>query len=279
MEDLIFGEVTKAAGASNRDNCPRLPEPAAGADAGGAAQRRDLRDQGAELQFGQEVHHDRRIEIMGACPFQVQLDRDIGVDGRQVAAHIGGVASLLQFRPPAVLHLVEMGIDLIQVPVFFQQPERGLLAHAGHAGDVVGVVPDHGFVIHHLLRADAELAGFHILRGQVGLVVARHVDRRALVHQLQEIAVAGDDLDAQSLRTDLARDGAEHIIRFEAFHFQARDVEGIHHLADARDLQAQVIGHFFARRLVVGDRSCPGRSCPCRTPPRCIRVFPVQGCG
>ncbi len=47
--------------------------------------------------------------------------------------------------------------------------------------------------------------------------------------------------------------GTEHIIGFEAFHLEARDVEGIHHLADALDLRAQVIGHLGACGFVFGE--------------------------
>ena len=145
---------------------------------------------------------------MSARPLQVKPDRKVGADRRQVAAEGGRVASLLQFRPPAVFHLVEVGVDFVQRLEFGEQAERGLFAHARHAGNVVGRVTDDGFVIHHLLRAHAELAGLHVCGGDEGFVVARHVDGDALIHELQEVAIAGDDLHAQPLRGGLTRNCA-----------------------------------------------------------------------
>ncbi len=189
---------------------------------------------------------------MGARLLKVQFDRQVGTDGRQVAAQIGQVAPLFQFGPPAIFHLVEMGIDAVERAELVEQVEGGLFAHARHAGDVVGCVADEGFVIHHLLRADAELAGLYVFGRDVGLVIARHVDGGAFVDELQQVAVAGDDLDSQSLRGREFCHRAEHIVGLVAFHFEARDIERIHHLPNALNLYAQVVGHLFARGFVFG---------------------------
>ncbi len=142
-----------------------------------------------------------------------------------------------------------MGVDVIQRAVFGQEAFGGLLADARHAGDVVGFIAHNGLVIHHLLGADVQF-GDDVFGGDVVAVIPGQVDDDARAHQLEQVPVAGDDLDAESLPGGPVSHRAEHIVGFVAFHFEAGDVEGIHQVADPVDLRGQVLRHFGAGALV-----------------------------
>ncbi len=104
-----------------------------------------------------------------------------------------------------------------------------------------------------MFRQDAELA-LDIFRkvvfAGVGFAVGEG-NYHAVGHQLQQVAVSGDYLNAQPFfprRPDCQ--AADDVIRFVVFQFQPGNIEGIHHLADALHLPAQVFGHFGASALV-----------------------------
>ena len=65
-----------------------------------------------------------------------------------------------------------------------------------------------------------------------------------IVHQLQQVPVAGDDLHVIALRRHLFRRGTEHVIRLKPFYLQTGDAERIYQLLHAADLETQVIRHF-----------------------------------
>jgi len=141
-------------------------------------------------------------------------------------------------------------VDAIERRKLLEQGDGRLLTDSGYPGDIIRLVTNDGLEIHHLVRPHAQLFD-HVLLGDVVLIVSCQIDRRALVHQLQQITVTGDDLHAQPLGLGPARHRAKHIIRFEALHLQPRDIERVHQLADALDLRPQVFRHFGARGLVL----------------------------
>src|SRR6185295_2143309 len=104
------------------------------------------------------------------------------------------------------------------------------------AGDIIGFVADKRLVIYDLLGGHTEFFD-HIFIFNIVLVIAREIYDRALVYELQQIAVAGDDLDTESLFGGDARDGTQNIVSLEAFHFKAWNIEGIHHFPYALDLR------------------------------------------
>jgi len=82
-----------------------------------------------------------------------------------------------------------------------------------------------------------------------------------LAEQLQEVAVAGDDAHVHALRLGLRCDGADHVVGLVALQFQDGDVEGGDQVADAVNLEAQVVGHLVARALVVRVQiAAPGKA-------------------
>ena len=183
---------------------------------------------------------------------QIQGNLQVGADQGQSLAQISRLAARFQTSLHPGGQLVEVGIDLIQGVVGLQQRDGRLLAHPAYAGDVIGGVAHQGLVIYDLIGPHAQVA-LHLL-GQVilgfGELAARQVHHHPLVDQLQQVAVAGDDLDPQAFLYRLHGDAAEDVIGLVAFQFQARNAKGVHHLADAHHLRAQVVGHFFPGSLV-----------------------------
>ena len=70
--------------------------------------------------------------------------------------------------------------------------------------------------------------------------------------QLEHVEVAGHDrrVEAAPLRVD--GDGADHVVRLEAGQLVDRQAERLDHLADLRELVAEVVRHALAGRLVLG---------------------------
>ena len=95
--------------------------------------------------------------------------------------------------------------------------------------------------------------GQHIFRGDVVLVITGQVDDGTLIDQLEQVAVAGNNFDSQALPGSPVCGRTEHIVGFKTFHFQARDIESIHNLADTLDLHAQVIRHLGTRAFVLRE--------------------------
>ena len=184
--------------------------------------------------------------------FKIEFDLEVGFDACQVAAHVGCFLARLKLTAPAILHLFKIFIDGVQCAKLVEQGNCGLFAHTLHAGDVIRGITDDGFVVHDLIGMHTQFFD-HVRIGDVGLVITREIDRRAFIDQLQQIPVASDDLHAQTLFSSDLCHRAEHIIGFVTVHFEARNVEHVHHLTDALDLRTQVIGHFFARPFVLRE--------------------------
>ena len=139
--------------------------------------------------------------------------RDVHQDFRQLAGEISVVPIAAQLslqgsldRTAAGLrtfrfHLGEGHVDGIEIAVLLQQVDGGFGSHPTNAGDVVGAVAGEGLQVHHLLRHHPELADHTLLIDQrraavLGVRAASHVqngDVPLVVHQLEQVAVAGED--------------------------------------------------------------------------------------
>ena len=192
--------------------------------------------------------------MLGAGFVQVEADLQVGYNGRQAAAEVGVVAASRQLLAHAFGQFIQVGIDALQGIVFLQQADGRLFANASHAGDVVGGIADQGLVIHHLVGAHAQVLQhiFGKIIFGIGAALAGQIHQDALVDELQQVTVAGDDLDAKALRGQLVSQAAEHIVGLVAFQLEARDIEGVYKLPDAFHLRAQVIRHLGPRGFIFG---------------------------
>ncbi len=148
-----------------------------------------------------------------------------------------------------------MGVDVVQIAVFLEQFDGGFLADAAHAGDVVGFIAHQRLEIHNLVGAHAE-NGKHLFGGVIfafGKLALGQGNDDAVIHQLEQVAVAGDDFDAHPLLGGGTAGGAaEHVVGLVALHLQPRETERIHNLADALHLGNEVVGHFGTGGFVFG---------------------------
>ncbi len=149
-----------------------------------------------------------------------------------------------------------MGVEILQCAVLGQQLDGRLVADALDAGDVVADVADEGLIVHNLIRPDAQIghdAGRVIDLGAAAGLARWEFDARVVVHQLQQVAVAGDDV-YRDLVAHLPGDGAQHVVGLEALALQNGDVQGADDLLDARDLHVEFVGHLLARALVLTEQ-------------------------
>ena len=99
---------------------------------------------------------------------------------------------------------------------------------------------------------DAELL-LHALGVVPGAIVARVVDGDAVVHELEEVLVAGDDRDLEAGRHRLRRQRADHVVGLVASRGDDRHAERLAGFVDPGDLLGEIRRHRRAVGLVVGD--------------------------
>ncbi len=162
-------------------------------------ERGQFGQQGFELQPPEERFHLLRVELRGAGGFQIQLT------GKSVRMRASSRLSRAISRPCSSFlarffgQFVQVGIQVIQRGVFLVERLGGLFADAFHARDVIGRIADERLVIHHQARRHAEFRN-HVFIGDViagipHLAAFRQVDDDVAAHQLQQVAVSGDDFD------------------------------------------------------------------------------------
>ena len=122
-----------------------------------AGHRRQALDQRAELVLAEQP--DDRLAVVVAEPrrLEVELDRQVAHDRREVLAHEHLLAMLDELLAELVgLDLVDALVERVERPVLADQLRRGLLADAGDARDVVGRVALERLVVDHLARHEVE---------------------------------------------------------------------------------------------------------------------------
>ena len=108
-----------------------------------------------------------------------------------------------------------------------------------------------------------------VIRREVADSLARIQDGHPVADELEGVAVAGADQHVEALRLGALDQGGDHVVRLVAGRSDDRDAQGVQHLADQRDLRAELVGRLRPVRLVLGERRRPeGRPGPRRTPPR-----------
>ena len=158
--------------------------------------------------------------------FEVELDRNVGVDGHQSLAEprlLGVVLEvLLQLR---ARHLGRMRQNFLERAVLPDQFQRGFWTHLRHAGNVVGSVSRETHYLHDLGRLDSaafskRLVGNHDLLSRV-----ENPDARA--EKLLGVLVAGHEEDLNPLLGHLARDRAEHVVGLISFLLEDGNLQGV----------------------------------------------------
>ena len=184
----------------------------------------------------------------------IELHRHVDPDARQLPALPRIVGMLDQaFAVSLVGHLGGMGEQLFERAVARDELARALLADAGHPLDVVDRVAHQREHVDDLRRQYPELL-FHALGVVPRAFVPGVVDRDAVVHQLKEVLVAGDDRHLEAGRHGLRRQRADHVVGLVALRGDDRHTERLAGLVHPRDLLGEIRRHRRAIGLVVGDQ-------------------------
>ena len=155
-------------------------------------------------------------------------------------------------RLPALVLLDLAGAreQRFEVAIFADQLRRGFHADAGHARYVVGRVADQRLHLDDLFRRHAELLD-HL--GAADLLVLHGVEHDdAVVDELHQILVRGHDGGGGAGLAGLPHIGRDQVVGLKALLFEARQVEGVHRLADQPELRPQIVRRFRPVRLVLG---------------------------
>jgi hypothetical protein len=117
-----------------------------------AGDRREPLDERPELVFPEEPDHRVAVVVAEARSLEVDLDRKVADDRRQLATHPDLVHVLAELVAElGGRDLVEPRQERIEVAEVADELGRGLLPHPGHARDVVARVALERLVIDHLI--------------------------------------------------------------------------------------------------------------------------------
>ncbi len=164
--------------------------------------------------------------------------------------------------------LAELALDLVQAlvqgvegPELLEEGDRCLLPHPGHAGQVVGGVALQRLVVEHLVRPQAVPLGYPglVVDDRVGHAHPGREQPDVVVHQLEAVEVAGDDVGVDPVGRCLQRERADDVIGFVALELDDRHAHHGHQLADDRELGPEVVRHRWTTGLVV--RVCRETEC------------------
>jgi hypothetical protein len=136
---------------------------------------------------------------------------------------------------------------------------------AGRALQVVGRITDQCRVRRQLLRPESEALDDRRGVEQHRLLAARtcEPDARALVHELQHIAVTADDENALFLGMQPARERREDVIGLESGHAKSGETEASVNLRQSFELPHQVRRCARAPRLVLLEAFAAERARGC----------------
>ena len=138
-----------------------------------------------------------------------------------------------------------MGVDAVEVSVGVDEPGRGLLAHAGNAGEVVRGVASQRRVLrvtgrsHPGARLDPGFVVEDVVRYPPAVV--EHLDV-GILDQLVGVSISRDDDDVVAPSGGLGRQGGDHVVRFKAGQVHHRDAQRLDELAHQAHLLAKDVG-------------------------------------
>ncbi len=150
--------------------------------------------------------------------------------------------------------LVGPGDDVVQ-PVELVDPLRGVaLAHTGHARQVVGGLTDDGRELGVAVGRHAVLV-LDVRRGEASQVAdpAHRVEHGGgLGHELDGVAVTGEDQHLHALGHGLGGERRDDVVGLVAVELHVRDVERVEDPLDQRQLAAELPRRLVALGLVLG---------------------------
>jgi hypothetical protein len=140
-----------------------------------------------------------------------------------------------------------------EVAVLLEQLGGGLLADAGDARDVVGGVALEADEVGDERRRDAVAVEHRlgVVDRRVGDPAAGRHHAHAVLHELEEVAVAGHDHHVDPLLVRLARERGDHVVRLVALDAHVRVAESVHERVEVRPLLLEQVGPLAPPGLVL----------------------------
>ena len=186
---------------------------------------------------------DQIAELNGNRQILVELDELAGPahgldGGERVLAQLG------------LLDLAGVLEDSFERSVLGEQRRGSLLAHAGDARNVVDLVAGQREEVGDFRGRHAPLV-LHFL-GPVPLLVHGVVAADAVLHELEQVLVAGHHHDFEAFLARPPRQGGDDVVGFPSGHAHGGNVEGLEDAAHERELGSEVLRHRAARGLVLG---------------------------
>ena len=181
----------------------------------------------------------------------VELDIDIAVNSYELFAEQDLLAIILQRL--AVDFAFDFGSVLescFQRAEALDEFDGPLVADTGRAGNVVDGIATQCHDVDYASGRHAK--NFFDLGSIADQIVFRWIeDQDAVVHQLQHIFVAGDDVHRSSLCRGLFRKCADDVIGFVSGNFEYRNAIGFESTRNVRNLLGEISGHLAAVSFVV----------------------------
>ena len=210
---------------------------------------------------GQPAHRGRVDDVRRESDVAV-TDRDVVRDPHDEWSDVEIVAGFLEPQPARSLDRRVAGGEgrahtrqraevpdegrgrLVADPLDSRQPVAGVPAHGGHVG--IGIAGGHPVLaLEEGLGDDVGVA--HPAAGRV-----EHAGGRGVVDELEEVAVAGDDVDRHHVAVAHGI-GADDVIGLVVGGPDAGDADRRERVDDDRDLRGQLVGDLLAVGGVLGD--------------------------
>ena len=210
----------------------------------------DLGGEGMELELDEERFQFLGVRRRALQGLGVERDGQVGLDRREAAREERVFLVLAQALADLALDLVGPLEQPVEAAVLLDPLLGRDLAHARHAGDVVGRVAHERQDVDHLAGRDAEELLDPLVVEE--LLLARVEDAHAgALDQLQHVLVGRDDDDVEARRPRRMGERADHVVGLVAGHLEDRDPVGLARSADLGDLGGQVLVHGGPVRLVA----------------------------
>jgi hypothetical protein len=208
--------------------------------------RHQFFQQRSEFEFGEKRTQGFQIGRADLHGIDVQLHRDVAIDGYQLLAEQDVVAVVLQRLAISLFFdfrcAIERRFDRAKT---LNQIDRTLVTDSRGAGNVIDTVAAQGHDVNDPTGRHPE-DFLHFCRVANQIVFRRIEYQHPIVDQLQHVFVARDDVHAAGLRGGLRGQSADDVVGFVSGEFEDGNAISLQRTADIRHLLHEVGRHLLA---------------------------------
>lgn len=213
------------------------------------------RQQGAELETGEDVAHGLRIDRCDGEVSRAHRKLDVGEQTVELAVATDVFDVVAEVASDDALDLVGAGDQFIERAELREPFDRRLLADLRHAGQIVAGLAHERGDIRVLLGSHPVtlLNGRRVVALELGDPLHRRIQQRdVFVDELDGVAVPRDDEHFEALFGALGREGGEDVVRLDPLLRQDRDGHGGEAVLQQRDLPLELLRRLGPCGLVLG---------------------------